>query len=319
MTAPPSPTRQLAARISAMDAGCRFIDFLARRFTYRDCAAWHEEIATGRLLVNGALAAAEQPLASGDEVTYHPLPFAEPAVATDYTVLHEDADLLVLDKPAPLPCHPGGRYFRHTLWALLRERHDLARPLFANRLDRETSGVIVVARHRDAARHLATQFAMQQIDKEYLVVVEGEFPHRESTATGWLAPDLKSAVRKKMRFFQAQPPLAAKACTTGFTRLATQNGLTLLMARPLTGRCHQIRATLLALGFPVVGDKLYGVDETLFLRFIDDQLTAADGERLRLPRQALHASRLTFTHPATAARLSYSAPLPAMLHSLLAP
>ncbi len=313
----PPLARRLAVRVTAADAGCGLLDFLSRRFTYLDRAAWQEEIAAGRVIVNAVSITTTHTLQVGDEVEYHPLPMSEPEVATDYRVVYEDDDLLLIDKPAPLPCHPGGRYFCHTLWALLKEHHDLPQPFFINRLDRETSGLVLVAKNEDTARHCAAQFTNHMVEKEYLVLVEGMFPAPEVTATGWLAPDPESAVRKKMRFYRECPPLDAKACCTEFTRLTTNNTLSLLRARPHTGRCHQIRATLLGLGFPVVGDKLYGVDEKFFLRFISNRLTATDWQRLRIPRQALHASRLTITHPATGRLLTAAVPLPQEVAKLL--
>jgi 23S rRNA pseudouridine955/2504/2580 synthase/23S rRNA pseudouridine1911/1915/1917 synthase len=154
-------------------------------------------------------------------------------------------------------------------------------------------------------------------DDDLLVIVEGEFPPHEVTATGWLGPDPASSVRKKMRFDPEQTLLGAKLCTTYFTRLKSDSGLSLLRACPFTGRGHQIRATLLALGFPVAGDKLYGVDATLFRRFISDQLTSNDWLRLRIPRQALHASRLTINHPATGEATTFVASLPSSLKNPL--
>jgi 23S rRNA pseudouridine955/2504/2580 synthase/23S rRNA pseudouridine1911/1915/1917 synthase len=293
------------------------LDFIAHRFTYLGRQTWQTELHAGRILLNGSPARAEQILGSGDTVEYQPPLLIEPTVATEYSVAYEDDHLLVIDKPAPLPCHPGGRYFRHTLWGLLKEQHGLEHAFFVNRLDRETSGLVLIAKNEIAARHCANQFANHEADKEYLVMVEGEFSPREITANGWLARDAESVVRKKMRFHFEQPVRDAKSCSTNVALRESGNGLSLLTARPRTGRCHQIRATLLALGFPVVGDKLYGVDEALFLRFINDQLTAGDWYRLRIPRQALHASRLTITHPATGETLTVTAPLPFALHNLL--
>lgn len=311
--------RICAVRVGPGQDGRTVLDFISGRFTYLDREQWRGELAAGNLLVNGQRAEAGQRLAAGDQVSYRMPEGLEPPVATDFKVVYEDHDLLVVDKPASLPCHPGGRYFRHTLWSLLRERAGLAAPLFVNRLDRETSGLVVVARHREAARNCACQWLEQRVEKRYLVLVEGEFLQPEMEADGSLAQDPDSAVRKKIRFFPAAAaaPVGGLHCRTHLRRLAGCNGLTLLEARPVTGRCHQIRATLCGLGFPVVGDKIYGLDEQFFLRFLEDRLSAEDRRRLRLPRQALHGAGLAFRHPADNRPLTFSSPLPMDMRALL--
>jgi RluA family pseudouridine synthase len=277
------------------------------------------ELAAGRFLLNDREAAGSDLLAAGDLLVYRMVPMPEPPVDWRYEVLYEDGDLLVVDKPAPLPCHPGGRFFNHTLWARLREKHGLARPAFINRLDRETSGIVLLAKNTQAACHCQAQFARQRVDKHYLVLVEGEFPSGTMKAEGWVAPDPASAIRKKVRFSLAAGavPAGAKACSTSFRLLAGGAGMSLLAAWPHTGRCHQIRATLCSLGYPVVGDKLYGVDEQLFLRLQEGRLNAADHARLRLERQALHAAYLRLIHPGTGRELSVTAPLPAAFQVIL--
>ncbi len=316
---PTGPERVCVVRVEAGQAGRTVLDFVAGRFTYLAREQWVLELAAGRLRVNGQPVAPEQILAATDRVSYQGAELAEPPVASDFSVVYEDDDLLVVNKPAPLPCHPGGRYFRHTLWWLLRERGGLAKPLLVNRLDRETSGLVVVAKNRAAARDCARQWQEQQVEKKYLVLVEGEFPPDQQAATGFLAPDPNSRIRKKSRFFpQGQPvPAGAVPCATHFRRLAFQRGISLLEARPLTGRCHQIRATLCSLGFPVVGDKIYGLDEELFLRFLADHLTPTDHHQLRLPRQALHSAGLKMRHPADQRPLEFSCPLPQQMAELL--
>jgi len=182
---------------------------------------------------------------------------------------------------------------------------------------------VLAAKNKTAARLCQEQFSQRRVDKVYLVVVEGNFPETPIPveATGWLGPDPDSAIRKKMRFYPEQNDAlpGAMEASTAFRRIsgAGDAGLSLLEARPHTGRCHQIRATLLHLGFPVAGDKLYGVDEQLFLRFQEDRLSAADHGRLRLPRQALHASGLRLSHPVSGQELKFSAPLPSALQELL--
>jgi len=313
--------RKNSVLIGPQQAGQQLLDFVSHRFTYRSREQWQAELAADRFLLNHIAARGEDLLAHGDLLVYLMPALAEPSVAGNYTVIHEDDDLLVIDKPAPLPCHPGGRFFAHTLWALLKEEQGLAEPRLVNRLDRETSGLVLVAKNKTAARLCQEQFVQRRVEKTYLVVVEGDFPDTPVTveAAGWLGPDPDSAIRKKMYFFTTQkdaPPAAVEASTT-FRRLAGNTGLSLLEARPHTGRCHQIRATLLHLGFPVVGDKLYGVDEQLFLRFKEDRLSGADHTLLRLPRQALHAAGLRLSHPTSGEEMTFSAPLPPALQGLL--
>lgn len=311
--------RICTVRVGPDQAGRSLLDLVAERFTYQDREQWRRELAAGRLLLNGKPAPASRQLAGGDEISYHWPERAEPPVDLAYKVVYEDADLLVVDKPAPLPCHPGGRYFRHTLWARLRQSAGLDRPCLVNRLDRETSGLVLVAKNQAAARLCARQWQERRVTKVYLVLVEGEFPWPDLEARGGLAPDPASIIRKKVRFFpdSCAAPAGALPCCTRLRRLTGGKGLTLVEARPVTGRYHQIRATLSGLGFPVVGDKLYGLDEQLFLRFIEDRLSAEDRRRLRLPRQALHGAELSLRHPVDHRPLHFVSPLPSELSNLL--
>ncbi|MDG4475167.1 RluA family pseudouridine synthase [Thiovibrio frasassiensis] len=316
--------RKNSVRIQPQQVGQQLLDFISQRFTYRSREEWQAELTAHRFLLNDTEARGDAVLAAGDRLVYLMDALIEPPVATDYTILHEDDDLLVIDKPAPLPCHPGGRFFAHTLWALLKENHGFDNPRLINRLDRETSGLVLVAKNKAAARLCQAQFIQHTVEKVYLVVVEGDFPDTPIgvEAIGWLGVDPESAIRKKMRFYPTQndaPPGAAES-STEFHRISTaSNGsLSLVAAKPHTGRCHQIRATLLHLGFPVVGDKLYGLDEQLFLRFKEGHLSATDHTLLRIPRQALHAASLRLNHPTTGKELEFSAPLPSALQGLLA-
>ncbi|HCC55499.1 MAG TPA: RNA pseudouridine synthase [Desulfobulbaceae bacterium] len=314
--------RKTSIIIQPPNAGQRLIDFVSQRFDYLSREQWLVELAAERFLLNHApVRAADHLLTPGDQLVYLMPVLIEPPVARNYVLLYEDADLLVIDKPAPLPCHPGGRFFSHTLWALLKENHGLTELRFINRLDRETSGLVLVAKNKAVARNCQAQFVERRVEKLYLVVVEGSFPATPNPveATGWLGSDQDSVIRKKTRFFhsQSEAPIGAVEASTSFKRIESINGLSLLEARPHTGRCHQIRASLLHLGFPVTGDKLYGLDEQFFLRFQEDSLSVADHARLRLPRQALHAASLRLSHPASGQELEFSAPLPPELRGLL--
>ncbi|MEG1480497.1 MAG: RluA family pseudouridine synthase [Kiritimatiellia bacterium] len=222
----------------------------------------------------------------------------EPPVNFDVRWIYEDARMLVVDKPADLPVHPAGKYCQHTLLAWLhRVRPEI--PIFhlLTRLDRETAGLILIARDPLTAKVLQRSPKL----KRYRVIVEGEFPAETFCCVGTLRRDPTSIIRKKLKLEEMRSapyalavPEGSMAVGTWFQRIGKGPwaGTSWVEARLLTGRTHQIRATLLALGFPVVGDKIYGRDETCFLRFIEDRLTAADRTLLRLPNQALMAWQL---------------------------
>jgi 23S rRNA pseudouridine955/2504/2580 synthase/23S rRNA pseudouridine1911/1915/1917 synthase len=316
-------------------AGVAALAFLVARFTYHTESEWLEQIGAGRVTVNGRRAAPEQLLAAGDELAYDTDGIPEPPWDDRIRIVHRDDDLIVVDKSGNLTCHPGGRYFNHTLWALLKTRHGIDDPTFINRIDRETSGLVVVSRTPQATKKLRAQFAGRTVAKRYLALVEGGFPAAASSA-GWIAPDFSGEVLKKRRFIPVPGATAAEAAGSGhggregvapppdslpphpdaqwaYTRfrLVSRHGpVSLVEAQPHTGRLHQIRVTLLALGFPLVGDKMYGVDPGVFLRFCKDACTAEDHLRMRMRRQALHAAGLRFRHPRTNQLLAFDLPLP---------
>jgi 23S rRNA-/tRNA-specific pseudouridylate synthase len=187
---------------------------------------------------------------------------------------------------------------------------------------------VLLARTPAAAKNLRAQFAGRTVEKRYLALVEGRFPDAV-TAAGWLDADYGGEVLKQRRFTAAAPaPGAAGAAlcrppeglappndeavwaATDFRRLSEHGPLSLVEARPHTGRLHQIRATLRSLGHPLVGDKMYGVDPGCYVRFCQGGLTDEDRARLRMDRQALHAAGLRFRHPRFGQPVSFDLPLP---------
>jgi len=297
--------------------GSTVLDFLCARFPYLDRGQWQEQIRRQRLLVGGAPAEPEQNLCSGDLLTFEASHIDEPPVDFHVQVLFADADVLVLTKPPHLPSHPSGRYFHHTLWMWLK-RQGWENPSLVNRLDRETSGLVLVALNAEAARRCQRQFADRTVEKTYRALVEGPVPDAWE-AKGFLVTDADAPVRKMRRFLPAGDgnPEEGEWCATSFRRLRHARGISEVEAHPLTGRTHQIRATLRSQGYPVVGDKLYGVDPSLFLRFCRDEFTEEDRRKLRVDRQALHAAHLLFRHPRDGAPMEFSAPLPVDLEVLL--
>jgi RluA family pseudouridine synthase len=318
--------RRIQSRIRPEGAGQAVLDFLAGRFTYHQAGEWAEIIKANHVLLNGSATTTASLLQAGDLLEYTAFDTPEPFVNFDVQIIHDDDDIMVVNKPPNLPCHPGGRYFNHTLWAVLKKTFRVADPALVNRIDRETSGLVIVAKHERAARICHTQFAHRRVTKHYLALVEGTFPETIE-AVGQMSPDLISGVHKRRVFTLAEeagpggaamgsPELRAE---TTFKGLANHQGMSLVEAIPRTGRLHQIRATLHALGFPVVGDKLYGPDPAMFLRFCTDALSAEDRLMLRMNRQALHAVSLELRHPHDGQAVRYEAPPPEDMLSLMGP
>jgi 23S rRNA pseudouridine955/2504/2580 synthase/23S rRNA pseudouridine1911/1915/1917 synthase len=312
--------RRVQIRVPHDLAGKTVLKAVAGRFTYHSPDQWIERLGENRVHVNGHPATAGTVLSAGDLLEYHADDLPEPPVRTEIEVLHDDAEILVVNKPANLPSHPAGRYFNHTLWAILKTRFGIEKPTLVNRLDRETSGIILIAKTPDAAIKCRAQFAGRLVQKRYLVLVEGYFPDT-LYANGFLTPDPDSLVCKKRKFAllsgNETPPPDGEPAETVFHRRRHANKISEVEAIPHTGRMHQIRATLHSLGFPVVGDKLYGPDPNIFLRFCTDALTESDRVLLRIDRQALHASGLTFTHPRTGTQFDIVSPIPPELDQLL--
>lgn len=239
-------------------------------------------------------------------------PWDETPVPTEITILYEDEHLLAVDKPANLPVHPTARYHNNTLIKILQAARPSEWLSLGHRLDRETSGVILVSKSSRCDRALKMQLERREgITKTYEAITWG-IPHggrlRSFRVDLPLELDPTSKTRVKMR---ASP--TGLESRTRFTIEATKPGYARVVCDLETGRQHQIRVHLAALGTPIVGDKLYGPDETLFAKNADGEMTDADWARLELPRHALHASRIELEHPITGRPLAVSAPFPADL------
>jgi 23S rRNA pseudouridine1911/1915/1917 synthase len=315
--------------VDPAESGLRLDAFLKERYSKRSRAAIQRAIESGAVTLRreqgphvsaGRLKPALQLLA-GDEIQVLSERRVEPEVRFDYRVLHEDPGFLVVDKPAPLPVHPAGRYFFNTLLVHLRTRgHQdplkAEREYFlAHRIDKETSGLLVLARSRETCAELVRQFAERRTEKFYLAIVHG-LPPESFRVELPLKRDERSAIRVRMR--TATPSEGGLPSSTEFQRLCVNGPYSLLECHPLTGRQHQIRVHLEAAGHPIVGDKLYGMPEEEALRYFDRQhLTEEARARLILPRHALHAHRLAFDHPVTGQRLEFVSELPPELREFM--
>jgi 23S rRNA pseudouridine1911/1915/1917 synthase len=211
-----------------------------------------------------------------------------------FPVLHEDAEVLVVDKPAGLVCHPTKDGEMSSLIGRVRLHLGHADGRLVNRLDRETSGLVVIAKSAEVAGELGRLFSGHAVEKSYVAIVDGHVPADSWIMAGALGDDETS-------------PVAIKACVRDDGAAAETHArvvarwtrdsrpYSLLEVTPRTGRKHQIRVHLAAAGHPIVGDKLYGDDEQRYLRFVTRALTDEDVRALRLEYHALHAARLTWT------------------------
>lgn len=301
-------TRRGFCRVSANGAGKRVDRFLAASFPYRSRTQWAALVKAGRILINDLQSRPSRPLQAGDVLAYTPGRRPEPRVSRTYRVLFEDDWLLAVRKPANLPVHPSGRYFHNTLLLILAaergEGLDTTQLRIVHRLDRETSGLILFAKGREAASSLSGQFENRAIRKEYLALVHGTPGQDRFVVDAPIGLDLASPIRKAQTV--RSDGLRSR---TGFRVLSRGPDHTLIAARPYTGRLHQIRVHLRHAGYPIVGDKVYGRDPTLFLRFVADELTAEDRAALMWRRQALHAWKLAFRHPASGEKTNLRAPV----------
>ena len=247
------------------------------------------------------------------------------AVNTAFTVLDETDDYIVVDKPAPLQIHPGAPNGTPTLWHGLKDllAYEIAnggQVSIINRLDRETSGTVLVAKHAASARLFGMAMQERRIHKAYHAIVHG-WPE-------WEALDLNAPILRKGEVTES--PIWVRQmvhedgvpCETLFRTLRRveherAGRLALVEARPVTGRMHQIRVHLSHLGLPILGDKIYGLDERCYLEFIDTGWTPGLEKKLFFSRQALHSHRLEID--AREFHGAWECPIPAEMQAFLDP
>ncbi len=310
--------RHVAAKMPPQADGMTLLDYLATRFNYHSREDWQARICNGELSLSGKVCTDPATVLVKDTLLeYTPENLLEPAVNTNFSIIYEDDYLLVIDKPGNLPVHPAGPYFNHTLWALLVDQN-YGKVHMVNRLDRETSGLLIAAKTAKIAGALAE--TLPDMLKKYQVAVHGNFP-QQVHAQGFLVKDTASVIRKKQRYidgkdFSSEDKSTATAVETLFTLQQSSGDFSLVNALLRTGRMHQIRATLHSLNYPVIGDKLYGLDENFYRRLALDTLDDADWQKLILPRQALHCAEMSFVHPVSGRELNFSSPLPAEIAAL---
>ena len=291
--------------VSEQDAGTRLDVFLAKVYPERSRAAWQKMIEVGAVSVNGMLPRAGSRLSAGDSVEVaEPIERrAEKAAALPILcIVYQDASVVVIDKQPGVVVHPSPGHASGTLsdalvalYPEIRSVPGPGRPGIVHRLDKDTSGLMVVARTPDALMHLQRQMKERSIEKHYLLLVEGSLADDRGLID---LPIERDAIRRQQMSVQ----LEGKPARTYFTVLERFQGYVYLEARPVSGRTHQLRVHFSFIGHPVAGDRLYGSGKK-----------GPDG----LSRQFLHATQLSFDSPSTRERLTFHSPLPGDLERCL--
>src|SRR3954469_8334171 len=316
MSSPADDTARHRVEVPVNQDGARLDAFLASALPDRSRSQIQKLIKDGHVFSaepgTGKGLRASTPVRTGQAFEMElPAPIAATAIAEDLPlpILYEDKDVVVIDKPAGMVVHPAAGHSSGTVVnALLFHVDDLSgvggelRPGIVHRLDRGTSGVMIAAKNDVAHQELSRQFHDREVEKEYIALVwgVGKQGRRIDAAIGRDPGDRQKMSTRARR---------ARSAVTRVTMAEHLRGVSLLHVAIATGRTHQIRVHLSAIGHPIVGDSTYGGVH----RRVANDVRAVQ----RLARPFLHASRLAFTHPTEGRRLEFTSPLPADLQSVL--
>jgi 23S rRNA pseudouridine1911/1915/1917 synthase len=287
----------------ANESGLRLDKYVSEKCPELSRTQAQKLVSDGLVTVNGQVAKAGFKLSAGDRVRITlPPPRESPAPeAMPLSIVYEDSDLLVVDKPAGLTVHPAPGHPSHTLINAilshvprLPEADDLQRPGVVHRLDKDASGLMVVAKNKEAQLNLASQFKARSVVKAYLVLVKGHLTPDDGVIEAPIGRDPRN--RKRMAVVAQGEGREAR---TDYHVLRHIGEYTLLEVRPETGRTHQIRVHLSAIGYPVFGDRVYGARSE------------------KLPRLFLHACRLGFRLPSSGEYREFTSNLPPDLERVL--
>lgn len=287
-----------AEMVSKEAAGSTVLGHLVRVHTHSDGPTWTTRIAAGEVLLDGVVAQSTTTLQAGQQLCWHKPPWVEPVVPLDVDVVFEDEHLLGVHKPAGLPTLPGSGYLDHTLLTIVRQRwSSTSSPV--HRLDRGTSGLVLFAKHADAARAIQRQWDAGTVAKVYRALVDGVVVDDEVVIEASIGPRPDTVVGEL--FVASRSGKQARSVLRVVERRATTTLVDVVID---TGRPHQIRIHTAVAGHPLVGDPVYGLGGTR-----RTGSTARPGDIGYL----LHAHTLELLHPASREPLKLTAPPPPTL------
>ena len=292
--------RIITYTIDSASAGLRIEQYLRRRgYSYQNLTQLKKMRES--ILINGVWSYMRTAVKNGDILTVHiQEPESSPnipPVKLSLDIVYEDEDIVVVNKPAGMPVHPSLNNYENSLAnGLMYYYQEQGKPFIfrcTNRLDRDTSGLTVVAKHMVSSSILSSMGMRHEITREYLAIVRGALNPSEGTIDAPIGRTGSSLIERKIDFENGE------RAVTHYRVVEEQNGHSLVSLILETGRTHQIRVHMKYIGYPLVGDYLYNPD----MEYID--------------RQALHSHRLSFTHPVTGEKMEFTAPLPTDMRKIL--
>ena len=295
-------------------ASIRLDRYLGNRFSYYTRSKWQDLIGQGLVLVNGRRIKYTREIKKGDEIIYHLIGLKEPDIDKNIQIIYDDGDLIIVNKPANLPVIPSGKYYYNTLHTIMKENLNCNLNML-NRIDRETSGCVVMSRgHELASKFCAMHSKNNKIKKTYIAIVENAKNIEENFTVEGYMEEIGNPFYRRYQILHKIKEIEKysknenlKYSKTKFKTVKRFGDYAIVMARLYTGRMHQIRVHLHSHGLYMVGDKIYGkYGPEVFNSFIKKSVIPKDF----FVRQALHSYKLEFNHPITNKLIKIKAPLP---------
>ncbi len=287
------------------DAGLTILDYYCQNYHHSSRQEWSDRLTRGQITLDNQRATTNQILRHNQCLAYHRPPWEEPDVPLDYGILHQDTDFLIISKPSGLPVLPGGQFLENTLLYHLRQHFPNAPPVPIHRLGRGTSGLMIMGRSPHGRKQLSQQLRQHRIKKIYRALIPaGDYPDHLTICEkiGRIPHPLLGTIHAATptgKFAQSTMRVIQRSADTSIVEMDI-----------LTGRPHQIRIHLAAIGYPLVGDPLYGVG--------GQPIMPDNPAETALPGDCgyyLHAHTLKFCHPRTQAKLTFQAVAPAILQT----
>ncbi len=314
----------------------RLDKYMGDRFSYYSRNKWLDLIGQGLVLLNNEKIKYTRTVKKGDEIAYHIIGMKEPDVNKDVSIIYDDGDLIIANKPADLPVIPSGKYYHNTLHTIVKNMLGCNINML-NRIDRETSGCIVLSRSSKTASNFCAmlagrniikrniintterninekQYKKNSIKKTYIAVVENASNIEDNFIVEGYMLESGHKYYRRFQTLHKENIESSKYSKTAFKTIKKIDDYAIVMARIYTGRMHQIRVHLYSKGLFMLGDKIYGkYGPKVFDDFIEKGIIPENF----FPRQALHAYSLEFNHPITNEKIKVKAPLPKDLKELI--